>query len=57
MTPGLGGRIGGDVAVDQPQLALLDAGIAFGDVGLGLAQRLHLGALQHDAAFEIVSMK
>ncbi|MPL60701.1 hypothetical protein SDC9_06262 [bioreactor metagenome] len=46
--------VGGDVAVDQPQLTPLDRGIAFGDVRLAGAQRLHLGAGQHDAGLERV---
>ena len=51
---GSGLGIGRDVAVDQPQLGAFDGGVAFGDVGLALAQRLDLGAFQHDAGLEVV---
>lgn len=42
MAPGLRLAIGGDVAVDQPKLAILDAGIAFAQVRPALTQRLDL---------------
>ena len=45
--------VGGDIAVDQPQFAVLDRGVAVGDVGLAGAQRLHLGPGQDDADLKI----
>jgi hypothetical protein len=41
-----------NVAVDQPNLVTLHLGIAFGDVALTEAKRLHLRPLQRDARFE-----
>ena len=41
-----------DVDVVQPHLALLDAGVAVAQVGLALADALHLGAEQRDAGLE-----
>ena len=38
----------------QPQLGTLHGGVALGDIGLALAQRLDLGALKHDAGLEVV---
>ncbi len=38
--------------VDQPEFAALDGGVALGDVRLAAAQRLDLGAGQHDAGFQ-----
>ena len=36
----------------QPQFGVVEARVALGDLGLALAQRLDLGAAQHDAALE-----
>src|SRR6185503_17877896 len=41
-----------DVRADQPRLALLDAGIGVGDVHLAGADRLDLGAGQHETGLE-----
>ncbi len=41
-----------DVQPIEPQLAIVDTGVAFADRDLGLSQRLDLAALEHDAAFE-----
>src|SRR5262245_57953346 len=38
-----------DVRVDEEDAAVLGAGVAFGDVGLARAQRLHVGAGELDA--------
>src|SRR5919202_1090570 len=43
-----------DVDVVQPQLAVADARVAVLELGLARAQRLHLGALEHDAGLELV---
>ena len=53
MAEGLGLRIGRDIGVHQPQLPLLDRGIALGDVRAALPHRLDLGSLQNDANFEV----
>ncbi len=50
----LGLFVGGDVAVDEPQLSIVDGGIAFGDVGAALAEGLNLGTFQDDAAFDVI---
>ena len=42
-----------DIAVDEPQLALIHMGIAFGDLGLTGTQGFYLGPFKHDAAFEV----
>jgi hypothetical protein len=47
-----GRTVGRDVHGVQPQLAVLDRGIAVLQLGAGLAQRLHLGALEHDPALD-----
>ena len=38
----------------EPDLAAVDAGEGVGDLHLGLAQRLHLAAAQHDAGLDRV---
>ena len=42
----------GDVGVDQPQPALFGRGVDLGDGRLAGAQRLDLGAGQHDAGLD-----
>src|SRR4051794_28204130 len=49
-----GRLVGRDVDVLEPQLALLHVDVAVLDLGAALAQRLDLGALQDDAALELV---
>ena len=44
--------VGRDVQPDQPDLAVVDAGVALGQLHLGLAQGLDLAALQGDAGLE-----
>jgi len=48
------GLIGRDVDVQQPQLAIAHERVAVLDLGLALAQRLHLRARERNAAFEAV---
>ena len=43
-----------DVGVCQPQFAVVDRGVAVGNVRLAKAQRFHFGPVQHDADFEII---
>ena len=38
--------------LEEPQLAVVDPGVGLVELGLALAERLHLGALQHDAGLE-----
>ena len=49
-TAGLG--VFGDIGVDEEELAILGVGIGLSDRGLAGAQRLHLGARQHDAGLQ-----
>lgn len=41
-----------DVQAVEPQLVVVDTGVGIGDGHFGLAQRLDLGALQHDPALK-----
>ena len=50
--PGL--SVFGNIGVDQIEPIVLERRIALRDVGLPFAQRLHLGAGQHDAGFHHV---
>ena len=50
---GFGLQVGRDVAVDEPELALLDRRIALGNVGLADAHRFHLRSVKLDPAFDI----
>ncbi len=49
-----GGRIRRDVDVVQPQLAVADQDVAVLELGAAVAQRLHLGPLEHHAGLELV---
>ena len=44
----------GDVGVEQPQLAAHLAGMRLADRGPALAQRLDLGAAEHEAGLDAV---
>ena len=45
-----GELVGRHVHAEQPDLAVVDAGVAVLEVGATVADRLHLGALEHDPA-------
>jgi carbon-monoxide dehydrogenase large subunit len=47
-----GELVGRDVHAVQPHLAALDPGVAVLEVGVAVADRLHLGALEHDPALD-----
>ena len=47
---GAGVRVGRDVHPVQPHLAVLDARVRLLEVAATVAQRLHLGAREHDPA-------
>src|SRR3954468_17068948 len=49
-----GGRVGRDVHVVQPQLAVAEGGVAVLDLHATLAQRLDLRPLQHEAGLDLV---
>src|ERR1700685_4606922 len=50
----VGLRVKGDVAVDEPQLSVVDAGVGLFDRNLAVADALHFAADQDDAAFDLV---
>ena len=45
-------RVMGDMHIVQPQLAVVKTGLTLGDARLALAERLDLGADEHDAGVE-----
>src|SRR5690606_856079 len=46
--------IGGNVAVDEPELPALDRCIALGDLGLAVPEGFHLRSLEHDPGLDLV---
>src|SRR5438270_10279263 len=52
MIEAVGHGVFGDVGVDEEDLAVLRMSIGFGDVGLPVAQALHLAAHQHQSSFK-----